>query len=35
MKKGVTVKFTTIINGPFTNEYSLMHITVPAVENLI
>ena len=35
MKKGVTVKFMTIINGPFANEYRLMYITVPVVENLI
>ena len=35
MKKGVTVKFMTIINAPFANEYRLMYITVPVVENLI
>ena len=35
MKTGVTVKFTTTIHGPFANEYRLMYITVPVVENLI
>ena len=35
MKMGVTIKFTTFINGPFANEYRLMYITVPVVENLI
>ena len=34
MKKGVTVKVTTICNGPFANELSLMYITVPVVEKL-